>query len=125
MKDAVRVFTFIMLTIFFSSCAHQTLQDGSSEQGYASWYGPGLQGRKTASGERFNMHELTAAHRSLPFGTRVQVSCPSTGRKVTVRINDRGPADRSRLIDLSYQAAKNLGIIHLGLSQVEVQRLSR
>jgi rare lipoprotein A len=123
MKDAIRVFAFIALTVFFSSCAHQSLQEGSEQRGYASWYGPGLQGRKTASGERFNMHEYTAAHRSLPFGSRVRVSCPATGRKVTVRINDRGPVDRSRIIDLSYQAAKALGIIQLGLSEVRLERV--
>ena len=77
--------------------------------GGASWYGPGFHGRKTASGERFNTNELTAAHRSLPFGTRVRVEGAS-GRSVVVRINDRGPFTRGRVIDLSRAAANAIGM---------------
>ena len=80
------------------------------QSGYASWYGPGFHGRKTASGERFNSHDLTAAHRSLPFGARVRVINQATGRSVVVRINDRGPFHRGRVIDLSRASAAALGM---------------
>jgi rare lipoprotein A len=80
------------------------------QRGMASWYGAGFHGRRTASGEKFDMHELTAAHPSLPFGTQVLVHSPRTGRDVVVRINDRGPYARGRVIDLSQAAATMLGI---------------
>ena len=73
----------------------------------ASWYGPGFHGRRTASGERFNQHAMTAAHRTLPFGTRVKVTYK--GRSVVVRINDRGPFIRGRSLDLSKGAARQIG----------------
>lgn len=73
----------------------------------ASWYGPGFHGRRTASGERFNQHAMTAAHRTLPFGTRVKVT--HKGRSVVVRINDRGPFVRGRSLDLSKGAARQIG----------------
>jgi rare lipoprotein A len=80
-------------------------------QGMASWYGPGLHGRRTASGERFDQHALTAAHRSLPFGTIVRVRSLVNGKTVDVRINDRGPFLKRRIIDLSRAAASALGLI--------------
>src|ERR687883_1389107 len=92
---------------------------GSS--GMASWYGPGFQGRRTASGERFNTHALTAAHRSLPFGTRVRVVNQRTGRSVVVRINDRGPYAHGRVIDLSRAAAQAVGVS--GVGRVSLTRL--
>lgn len=79
-------------------------------RGSASWYGPGFHGRTTANGERFNMHDLTAAHKTLPFGTRVLVHNPRNGKQVVVRINDRGPYARGRVIDLSYAAAQAVGL---------------
>lgn len=78
--------------------------------GIASWYGPGFHGRQTASGELFDMGELTAAHKTLPFGTRVLVQNPRNGKEVVVRINDRGPFTPGRVIDLSKAAAAVLGI---------------
>lgn len=81
-----------------------------SQRGHASWYGPGFHGRRTASGETFNANALTAAHRSLPFGTRVRVVNEKTGRSVVVRINDRGPFIRGRIIDLAHGAARQLGM---------------
>jgi rare lipoprotein A len=78
--------------------------------GKASWYGPGFHGRLTANGERFNTNALTAAHKSLPFGTRVRVTNGRTGRAVVVRINDRGPFVQGRVIDLSKAAAKAIGM---------------
>jgi rare lipoprotein A len=91
-------------------------------RGQASWYGQRFHGKRTASGERFDMHAFTAAHRSLPFGTRVRVRSLATGREVVVRINDRGPAQRSRVIDLSWAAARELGVHKRGVSQVELLR---
>jgi len=81
------------------------------DRGIASWYGPGLHGRRTANGERFDQHALTAAHRSLPFGTVVRVRSLVNGRTVDVRINDRGPFLKRRIIDLSRAAAAALGLI--------------
>lgn len=90
------------------------------EQGSASFLANALHGRRTASGERYDMNELTAAHKTLPFGTRVIVRSLQTGREVAVRIVDRGPHLKSRIIDLSHAAAAALGIKGLGVSQVEI-----
>lgn len=90
------------------------------EQGGASWYGPGFHGRRTASGERYDMHALTAAHRTLPFGTVVRVRSLVNGREVDVRISDRGPFVRSRVIDLSRAAAAELQMLGLGFKQVSL-----
>ncbi len=90
------------------------------ETGQASWYGKAHQGALTASGERFDMHALTAAHRTLPFGTIVRVTHVKSGKSVNVRINDRGPFRSGRIIDLSYEAAKRLGIVDRGTARVEL-----
>ena len=87
----------------------------------ASWYGPGFHGRRTASGERFDQNAMTAAHRSLPFGTKVEVVNPRNGRSVIVRINDRGPFISGRDFDLSRGAAKRLGILARGIARVRVE----
>lgn len=92
----------------------------SDQQGLASWYGPRFHGRRTASGEIFNRRDLTAAHRTLPFGTRVCVRSQLTGRAVVVRINDRGPFAVNRVIDLSQAAAQELGMQGLGIKPVEL-----
>jgi rare lipoprotein A len=89
------------------------------ETGQASWYGKAHQGKLTASGERFDMHALTAAHRTLPFGTIVRVTHLKSGKSVNVRINDRGPFHSGRIIDLSYEAARRLGIVGRGTARVE------
>lgn len=93
-----------------------------TEAGVASWYGDRFHGRRTASGEAFNMNDLTAAHPSLPFGTRVRVRNLDNGREVVVRINDRGPFTRGRVIDLSRAAALALGFLQAGTARVSVQR---
>jgi rare lipoprotein A len=98
---------------------------GSTERGIASWYGPGFDGRRTASGEIFDMRALTAAHRELPFGTVVRVTNRDNGRKVEVRINDRGPFARSRILDLSYGAAEELEMIGPGTARVELVVVDR
>jgi rare lipoprotein A len=89
-------------------------------EGYASWYGKRFQGRTTASGEPFDMNALTGAHRTLAFGTRVRVVHRETGREVVVRINDRGPFVAGRIIDLSREAARRLGILEQGVAPVVV-----
>lgn len=88
--------------------------------GAASWYGEAHHGKKTASGEVFDMHALTAAHRTLPMGTRVQVTNLANGRIVEVRINDRGPTIPSRIIDLSYGAARALEAVGAGVFRVQI-----
>lgn len=88
------------------------------QQGKASWYGPRFNGRRTASGERYNMNEMTAAHRTLPFGTLVRVRSLVNGREVDVRITDRGPFSRGRVIDLSRAAAESIGMLGLGVKDV-------
>lgn len=89
--------------------------------GSASWYGPGFHGKKTASGERYNMYAMTAAHKTLPLGANVLVTNLKNGKKVTVRINDRGPFHGGRIIDLSKKAAQQLGIIQSGHAKVHVK----
>ena len=93
-------------------------------RGVASYYGKKFHGRKTASGERFNMQAMTAAHKTLPFGTKVRVTNPSNGRSVIVRINDRGPYAHGRTIDLSRAAAQEIGIISRGHGTVELDIVS-
>jgi rare lipoprotein A len=94
------------------------------ETGQASWYGQAHHGRLTASGERFDMNALTAAHPTLPFGTRLRVVNLDNDRHVDVRINDRGPAIPGRIIDLSYGAARVLGAVGTGIIPVRLSVLS-
>jgi peptidoglycan lytic transglycosylase len=93
---------------------------GYVERGMASWYGPGFHGNKTANGERYDMHLLTAAHRTLPLGSIAVVRSMSTGRKVTVRINDRGPFAKGRVLDLSLAGARAIGMVGNGTDQIEL-----
>jgi rare lipoprotein A len=90
------------------------------EKGTASWYGPRFHGRRTANGERFNMNELTAAHPSLPFGTLLEVRNTRTGKSVMVRVNDRGPFSKNRIIDLSFAAAREIGLVLSGTAPVQL-----
>jgi rare lipoprotein A len=94
-----------------------------STAGSASWYGGQFHGRKTANGERFNMNRLTAAHRSLPFGTKVRVTNQKNGKSVVVRINDRGPFVGKRVIDLSRGAANAVGMLGTGVAKVKLDVL--
>lgn len=93
------------------------------QRGLSSWYGKRFHGKKTASGEPFDMHAMTAAHRTLPLQSYVRVTNLANDRIVVVRINDRGPSRQSRIIDLSYGAAKALGFSKKGLTRVEVEVL--
>lgn len=90
------------------------------DQGLASWYGARFHGKRTASGEAFDMQELTAAHKTLPFGTRVRVRNLDNGQEVVVRVNDRGPFSPKRVIDLSHAAASALGMVSSGVVKVQV-----
>ena len=90
------------------------------QEGLAVWYGPGFHGKRTASGEIYDLHALTAAHPTLPFGTRVRVTNPKNGRSVVVRINDRGPFGGRYIIDLSYAAAKAIGALSATRVRLEV-----
>ncbi len=94
--------------------------DAKSQRGVASWYGPRFHGKKTASGERFDQSAMTAAHRSLPLGTQVLVTNLDNGRTVKVRINDRGPRARGRVIDLSKASARILKFIKSGSARVRI-----
>jgi rare lipoprotein A (peptidoglycan hydrolase) len=96
-----------------------------TQAGIASWYGPRFHGRRTASGERFDQDKMTAAHRTLRFGTRVEVTHVKNGRSVEVRINDRGPYRRGRIIDVSRAAAAELGMKNAGLARVQIQPIHR
>jgi len=100
-----------------------TLRLASVSQGTASWYGPGFYGNRTASGEVFRPGTLTAAHRSLPFGTRVRVTNLWNGRTTVVRINDRGPFHGGRIIDLAHGAAQELGVTASGVADVKLEVL--
>lgn len=97
---------------------------GEVQRGLASWYGPKFHGRPTASGEIYDMHGLTAAHRELPLGTVISVKNLDNDKTVQVRVNDRGPFVRGRVLDLSYGAAQELGMVELGLAKVEIRVVS-
>jgi len=90
----------------------------------ASYYADKFHGRTTANGEKFNMYDMTAAHKTLPFGTRVRITNLENGRKVVVRINDRGPYIKGRTIDLSFAAARKLGMIQKGVVNVKIQKIN-
>jgi rare lipoprotein A (peptidoglycan hydrolase) len=98
-------------------------QPGIKESGLASWYGGARQGKRTANGEIFDKYELTAAHRTLPLESKVRVTNTANGRSVTVRVTDRGPASKNRIIDLSQSAAEELGMKESGLATVKLETL--
>jgi rare lipoprotein A len=108
------------------ACSLAPLAAGEAvaQSGMASYYGGHHHGRRTASGERFNMNAMTAAHRSLPFGTRLRVTDTRSGRNVVVRINDRGPFIRGRVVDLSVAAARSLGMMGSGVAPVRLERVA-
>jgi len=95
--------------------------EAQAQKGIASYYGKKFHGRRTASGQPHHPDSMVCAHRKYPFGTRLRVYCPATGREVIVRVNDRGPYGRGRIIDLSYRAARELGIVARGLATVIVE----
>lgn len=97
--------------------------DGFHESGVASWYGPTFHGKKTSNGEIYNMYAMTAAHKLLPLGSTVRVTHLGNGRNIIVRVNDRGPFVGTRIIDLSYSAAKQLDMIGTGTARVRIDAL--
>ncbi len=106
------------------SISQSAIETGKAfQRGTASWYGPGFHGRKTASGERFNSYDMTAAHPSLPFGTKLKVVNETNGRSVVVRVNDRGPFAHRRIIDLAKGPAQALGLTSAGTAYVSLHRL--
>lgn len=124
------VLSLLAALVLLSACAspptHRTTAAegyplGYTQRGIASWYGPGFHGNQTANGERYNMHKFTAAHRTLPMGALVEVRSLTSGKRIKVRINDRGPFVRGRIIDLSYKAAKALGMAVKGTDKVEIR----
>lgn len=125
LKIAAGVAALISINFLAPSPAssEQSLAVVKEVVGQASWYGAQFQGKRTASGERFDMTELTAAHRTLPFGTLVRVINPRNGRSVIVRINDRGPYAGQRIIDLSRTAAELIGIKARGVGRVRIEVL--
>jgi len=121
MKKILNQYLIVSLLIALSSSAcakHNGIQTGKG-----SWYGKKFHGRKTASGEKYNMYAYTAAHKTLPFNTMVEVTNLSNHRKVIVRINDRGPYAKGRIIDLSYLAAKKLGYANKGVAKLKLRVL--
>lgn len=121
MKKNIGLFSALLLTVFAVPlvCAQEVRQYGN-----ASWYASSLHGRKTASGECYDKDDFTGAHRELPFGTMVKVKNLNNGKEVIVRVNDRGPFIKSRIIDLSRAAAITLGILNMGTARVSVEVIS-
>jgi rare lipoprotein A len=118
-------FSFLAAAAFFSCAPTIHPPPPTVQTGMASWYGPKFHGRHTSSKEVFNMYDLTAAHKSLPFGTYVAVTNLDNGKSVTVRINDRGPFIKGRIIDLSYAAAKTLDMLNSGVALVRIEILTK
>lgn len=126
-RKIIRILPFVYICfvaiLLLASCSPKLRTAGRDvrEQGRASYYGDKFHGRTTASGERFNQNAMTAAHRTLPFGTKVTVKNLNNGKQVVVTINDRGPSSKSRMIDLSKGAAKKIGMIQAGVVPVELR----
>ncbi len=124
------IITAVLITLFVS-CAKMVppppppIQPtvGSRQIGIASWYGKDFHGKPTASGEIYNMYDMTAAHKTLPLGTQVMVTNLENNRSVKVTINDRGPFVKNRVIDLSYAAAKSIGMVGPGTAEVMIEVL--
>jgi len=118
--------TLLATAVLITGCGGMlSTRDGVYQRGEASYYGRAFDGRRTASGEIFSSNRLTAAHRSLAMGSRVRVTNLDNGRHVVVRINDRGPFVRGRIIDLSRRAASRIDMVRSGVAPVELQVLSR
>ena len=111
----LHLIVLISTMLFMTSCSRKII-----EKGKASYYADKFEGRKTASGTTFHQNKLTAAHRTLPFGTKVKVTNIANGRSVKVKITDRGPFSDARIIDLSRKAAKKIGMVNTGVAVVEV-----
>ena len=130
-RSGRRLGPIVLLALLLAGCGGKKAPgtvpdlDRYTEKGRASWYGKPFHGRTTASGERYDMYKMTAAHRTLPFGVVVRVTNLENGRSVNVRITDRGPFKKGRIIDLSYAAAKKLQMIEPGVVHVKVAVVRR
>lgn len=129
-SSATRVLIAALPLLLTAACSANRPSSEASfgrpmQSGMASWYGPGFHGRTTASGERYDMYDLTAAHPTLPFGTRLRVRNARTGQTVVVRVNDRGPFKKKRILDLSYTAARQVGVFAPGTAYVELYPAGR
>jgi len=122
---SMRKYLLLFILLILTACAHGGLDSRGSYTGLASWYGPNFNGKLTASGEVYDMHALTAAHKTLPLGTIVEVENLENHRRVRLTINDRGPFVRGRIIDLSYRGAKELGVVKKGTARVRVTPVGR
>lgn len=127
-KLSIKLCILIFAVLFFISCASTSHVKYAPQQGgeyvIASWYGKKFNGRPTASGEKYNMHAMTCAHRTFRFGTKLRVTNPDNNRSVVVTVNDRGPFIKGRTLDLSYGAAKKIGLIKKGVGRVKMEYLS-
>lgn len=117
MKLFVQIFAFVILSIQVATAA-------PVEKGLASYYDDSFHGRKTASGEKYDKNQLTAAHKTLPFGTKVKVRNPANGKSVTVVVNDRGPYIKGRVIELSKKAAQQIDLVKVSVAPVEITVVS-
>lgn len=117
------VFTFVLLISFIAFSGAALTNGGTwlSGNGKASWYGDKFHGKKTASGDKYDMHELTAAHKTLPFGTKVKITNQNNGKSVVVEVNDRGPFVKSRVFDLSKAAFAEIGNIDQGVMHIDYE----
>ena len=116
-----RYLILTLISLFFATTAFA--KNKTTQIGKGSWYGKPFHGRLTANGERYNMYDFTAAHKTLPFNTMVKVTNLRNKRSIIVRINDRGPYHGGRIIDLSYLAAKKLGYVKKGVAKLKIQVL--
>ena len=123
LKKIVTFLTLLVTLLFTTNVMAKTKVNQHSTRGEASYYAGFHHGKKTASGERFNMHLLTAAHRTLPLGSKIKVTNLNNGKEVVVRVNDRGPYARGRVLDVSLGAAKKLDMIKTGTAKVSIQIL--
>ncbi len=130
MRSAYKHFLTVGIVALAGACSTnpapptmEVVEQGWKQVGEASWYGPGFHGNQTASGEVYDMEAMTAAHRRLPFGSRVQVVNLDNGRSTQVTINDRGPFARGRIIDLSRAAARDIGMLGSGTARVRIEVL--
>ena len=123
LKKIVIFLTLLVTLLFTTNVMAKTKVNQHSTRGEASYYAGFHHGKKTASGERFNMHSLTAAHRTLPVGSKIKVTNLNNGKEVVERVNDRGPYARGRVLDVSLGAAKKLDMIKTGTAKVSIQIL--
>jgi rare lipoprotein A len=116
-------FYILLICLFTIGCLGIYSPGPRVQYGYATWYGKEFHGRSTASGEIYDMYSLTAAHRTLSFNTWVRVTDLENRRSVVVRINDRGPVPKKYIIDLSYEAARRIGLVEKGVARVKIEVL--